>query len=147
MVFTTGHIVGFFYMFLLLLQGSLFLTRVHINRWWMLFQEMLVLIHGTVVAFMQGNQLWPMFAFGFGGVFVITQMHGLGLKRWMKYLVLITYVIGAGMVYNQRGWAQLNEIIRIPIIDYLAVFVLAGILGLVVRLITKLRGGAQTQEV
>jgi hypothetical protein len=147
MVFTTGHIVGFFYMFLLLLQGSLFLTRIHINRWWMLFQEVLVLIHGTVVAFMQGNQLWPMFAFGFGGVFVITQMHGLGLKRWVKYLIFITYVVGAGMVYNQRGWAQLNEIIRIPLIDYLAVFVLAGILGLVSRLVRKVRGAAQTQEV
>jgi hypothetical protein len=147
MVFTTGHIIGFFYMFLLLLQGSLFLTRIHINRWWMLFQEVLVLVHGTVVAFMQGNQLWPMFAFGFGGVFVITQMHGLGLKRWVKYLVLITYVVGAGMVYNQRGWAQLNEIIRIPIIDYLAVFMLAGILSLVMRLVRKVGGAAQTQEV
>ena len=26
----------FLYMFLLLLQGSLFLTRIHINRYWML---------------------------------------------------------------------------------------------------------------
>jgi hypothetical protein len=30
---TSGHIIGFFYMFLLLLQGSLFFTRIHTNRW------------------------------------------------------------------------------------------------------------------
>jgi hypothetical protein len=137
MVFTSGHIVGFFYMFLLLLQGSLFLTRIHINRWWTLFQEVLVLIHGTIVAVMQGNQIWPMFAFGFGGVFVITQMHGLRLKEWVKYIVLLVYLAAAGIVYNQRGWAQLNEIIRIPLIDYLAVFILAGLLWLVMRAFRK----------
>jgi hypothetical protein len=29
---TVGHLAGFFYMVLLLRQGSLFLTRMHINR-------------------------------------------------------------------------------------------------------------------
>ena len=33
---TPGHLVGFLYMFLLLLQGSLFLTRIHLNKWWTL---------------------------------------------------------------------------------------------------------------
>ena len=36
------------------------------------------MIHGTLVAVMQGNGIWPMFLFGFAGIFVITQMHGLG---------------------------------------------------------------------
>ena len=64
---TAGHLVGFFYMFLLFLQGSLFHTRVHVHRWWTLTLEVLVLFHGTMVAVLQGNDLWPMFAFGFGG--------------------------------------------------------------------------------
>jgi len=68
-------------MFLLLLQGSLFLTRIHLNKWWMLVQEVSVAFHGTLFAIMQGNNIWPMFAFGFSGIFIITQMHGLGLKR------------------------------------------------------------------
>ena len=42
--------------------------------------ELMVLVHGTLVAIAQGAGLWPMFFFGFGGIFVITQMHGLGLK-------------------------------------------------------------------
>ena len=36
---TTGHLIGFFYMFLLLLQGSLFLTRIHVNKYWTVVQE------------------------------------------------------------------------------------------------------------
>lgn len=130
MVSTLGHLVGFLYMFLLLLQGSLFFTRIHVNRWWTFFQEFMVLAHGTLVAVMQGNGLWPMFAFGFGGVFIITQMHGLGLSRLARGLILATYIGSVLWVYSERGWAQLNEIIRIPIIDYLAVVVLAAIFGL-----------------
>ena len=82
----SGHLIGFLYMFLLLLQGSLFFTRVHVNRWWTLVLEVSVLAHGTLVAIMQGNRMWPMFAFGFGfgGIFVITQMHGLSWPRWVR---------------------------------------------------------------
>lgn len=126
---TPGHLIGFLYMFLLLLQGSLFFTRVHLNRWWTLTLEVMVLVHGTLVAVMQGNGLWPMFAFGFGGIFVITQMHGLGLSRLWRWLILAVYVVATLAVYSRIGWARLNEIIRIPLIDYLAVFILAGLFG------------------
>jgi hypothetical protein len=127
---TSGHLVGFAYMFLLMIQGSLFFTRLHISRRWTLVQEVAVLLHGTLVAVMQGNQLWPMFAFGFGGVFIITQMHGLGLERWKKGLIAALYGAAALYAYSLRGWGQLNEIIRIPVIDYLAVFVLAGLIAM-----------------
>lgn len=130
MVSTSGHLIGFVYMFLLLLQGSLFFTRVHINKWWTVVNEFTVLIHGTLVAVMQGNGIWPMFAFGFGGIFIITQMHGLGLSRLVRGLLLAIYIGLALWVYSGRGWASLNEIIRIPVIDYLAVLILAGLFGL-----------------
>jgi hypothetical protein len=125
---SSGHLIGFLYMFLLLLQGSLFFTRVHVNRWWTLALEVMVLVHGTLVAVMQGGNLWPMFAFGFGGIFVITQMHGVGLSRWARGLILAGYIGAALWVYNGQ-WLRLNEIIRIPVIDYLAVLALAGLIG------------------
>jgi hypothetical protein len=75
-----GHLLGFFYTFLLLLQGTLFFTRIHVNKWWMFVQEIVVLAHGTIVAVVGGQRLWPMFMFGFAGIFIVTQMHGLGLK-------------------------------------------------------------------
>ncbi len=128
MVSTPGHLVGFAYTFLMLVQGSLFLTRVHVNKWWMFVQESVVLAHGALVAFQQGNNLWPMFAFGFGGIFILTQMHGLGLSWRIRWALVAAYVGLAMMVYNGR-WAGLNEIIRIPVIEYLAVGVLALLIG------------------
>jgi hypothetical protein len=134
MVATSGHLIGFLYMFLLMMQGSLFLTRLHVNRWWMAVQEVSVVIHGTLVAVMQGNGLWPMFFFGFAGVFVLTQMHGLRLKAWIRWTILALYVGGALLTYGQLGWARLNEIVRIPLIEYLAVAVLALVITAGLRL-------------
>ena len=127
---TPGHLVGFLYMFLLLLQGSLFLTRIHLNKWWTLTQEVVVGVHGTLVAIFQGQGLWPMFAFGFAGIFILTQMHGLGWSRLVRWLVGGLYVAAALFIYSGRGWVQLNEIVRIPVIEYLLVFVLAGLIAL-----------------
>ena len=135
---TSGHLIGFLYMFLLMLQGSLLFTRAHVNRWWTLVLEVAVLAHGTLVAIMQGEGMWPMFAFGFGGIFVITQMHGLGWPRWLRAVVLAAYVAGALAGYGPFGWARLSEVLRIPLIDYAAVFALAGIIGGAIGLVRLL---------
>ena len=129
MVGTPGHLAGFFYTFLLMLQGSLFLTRIHVNKWWMLVQEVTVLLHGTVVAIFQGAELWQMFAFGFGAMFVITQMHGLNFSRLTRWLIGLGYAAAVVAVYN-ADWTRLNEIIRIPVIEYLVAFIMAGIIAL-----------------
>jgi hypothetical protein len=136
---TFGHLIGFFYMFLLLLQGSLFLTRIHVNKTWMVVQEVTVAVHGTMVAILQGNGIWPMFAFGFAGLFILTQMHGLNLPRWLKWTFTGIFASGALIVYSSRGWTQLNEIIRIPLIEYLLVFVLAGLVALGIWIVDRFR--------
>ncbi len=140
---TSGHLIGFFYIFMLLLQSSLFFTRIHNNRFWTTILEVSVLLHGTMVAVMQGDDLWPMFAFGFGGIFVITQMHGLGLTRWPRYWILATYIVLVGAVYTWRGLDKISEILRIPAIDYLGVIVLALLFGLGLWLARVLRGKQQ----
>jgi len=134
---TGGHLIGFVYMFLLLIQSSLFFTRIHVNRWWTFVQEITVLFHGTLVALYQAGPggFWPMFFFGFAGIFIITQMHGLGLSRAVRWALSGLYVAGVVAVYAVRGWGNLNEIIRIPMIDYLAVFALAGLIWLIMWLI------------
>lgn len=126
---TSGHLIGFLYMFFLLLQGSLFFTRIHINRYWTFVQEVTVLAHGTLVAVMQGNGMWPMFFFGFAGILVISQMHGLGLPKWARWLILALYIGGAVVIYNGRGIENIHQITWIPVIDYLGVLILAGIIG------------------
>jgi hypothetical protein len=141
---TTAHLIGFVYMFLLMLQGSLFFTRAHLNRWWTVTLEVMVLVHGTLVAVMQGNGIWPMFAFGFAGIFVITQMNGLGLSFKTRALILAAFIVSTLWVYSGRGWIKLNEIIRIPLIEYLAVFLLAGLIGGGLWLAKRIRGVGKT---
>lgn len=138
---TNGHLIGFFYTFLLLLQSSLFFTRIHTNKWWTFAQEFIVLIHGTLVAIMQAGTdgFWPMFFFGFGGIFIITQMHGLGLSFWTRMGFAGVYIAGVAAVYARRGWGHLNEVVRIPVIDYVAVFVLVGIVWLCLRVSAVVR--------
>lgn len=141
---TSGHLIGFLYMFLLMLQGSLFLTRAHVNRNWTFVQEFAVLLHGTLVAWQQGNGIWPMFAFGFGGIFVITQMYGLGLSKNVRFGLILLYAGLVTWVYSGRGWGKLNEIIRIPVIDYLLVFVLTGLFAGGLWIARKLRPSSLT---
>lgn len=138
---TNGHLIGFFYTFLLLVQSSLFFTRVHVNKWWTFAMEFIVLIHGTLVAIMQAgmNGFWPMFFFGFGGIFIITQMHGLGLSFATRIILGGAYILGVFVMYAQRGWNNVNEVIRIPIIDYVSVFLLIGILWCCIRVAALFR--------
>jgi len=136
---------GFFYMFLLLLQGSLFFTRIHTNRWWTLAQEVIVLAHGALVAVMQGNELWRMFAFGFAGIFVITQMHGLGLSRRTRWVILTLYITAALVVYGLYDITNIHQILWIPIIEYLGVLLLAGIFGAGLWMARRIRGRQNMQ--
>jgi len=81
----------------------------------------------------QGNGIWPMFLFGFAALFVVTQMYGLGLSRGWRWTFIAAYVVGVLVVYSGRGWGMLNEIVRIPVIEYGLVFVLALIIWLLAR--------------
>ena len=132
---TSGHLWGFFYTLVLMLQGSLFFTRLHVNRWWTLLLEVLVLVHGTAVAVDQGNRLWPMFFFGFSAIFVITQMHGLGLSRRTRVGLALIWLAAIGWVYREQPSRALGEVLRIPIVDYVSVGVLCLLLGLLVAVL------------
>ena len=125
---TWGHLMGFFYMFMLFAQSALIFNRAHINNWWTFFLEFFVLIHGTMVAVLQGNNMWPMFAFGFGAMLVLTQMYGLGLKTWTKRMLAIGFIVITIATYTFMGrLSQWNEIIRIPVLDYMVIFLIYGI--------------------
>lgn len=117
---TAGHLAGFFYMFVLLLQSSLFFTKVHINRIWTFLVEFLVLPHSIFTALMQGNAMVPMFLFGFLGMLVVAQMYGLGLPRWGRWAIGLGYIAAVVLVYvvllGQP--ARMNEVLRIPLLDY-----------------------------
>lgn len=143
---TWGHLVGFLYMFMLFVQSALIFNRAHLNRWWTFLLEVFVVIHGTVVAILQGNGLWPMFAFGFGGMIILTQMYGLGLNTWTKRGLAIGFIVLVVTYYAMSGnISGLNEVIRIPIIDYAVIFLLYGIYLLINWIIDVFKRPAQLE--
>lgn len=141
---SAGHLWGFLYTFLLLLQGSLFFTRVHVNKWWGFALETVVLLHGTLVAVAAGNGLWQMFFFGFAGIVVITTMHGLGLPRPVRLGILGLYLAAALLVYSQIGLTKIHQITWIPATYYVVLFVLAGLIAGGLWLAQKLGAGRRT---
>ena len=133
MELTAGHLVGFFYMFLLFIQGGFIFTRVHTNRVWTFVLEGSVLVHGVIVALVAGQDFWPMFAFGFLFLVLVTQMHGLGLGRATRWAIALASLAAVLWVYSGRGWAQMNEVLRIPVIDYALVLLIGLLLTVLVR--------------
>lgn len=101
---TSGHLAGFAYTFLLLLQSSLFFTRYHTNRVWTMLLETLFLVHGALVAAFIMNPddhtFWSMFLFGGMAVFLITHLHGLGLSTRGKMIVATPFVASMVTFYS-----------------------------------------------
>lgn len=128
MIPTWGHLVGFIHVVLVMAQGSLMFLRVHLNKRWMFLLEILVLPHAVQVALNQSSNIWPMFFFGFAAIFLVTQMHGLGLKPWLRQLFYSSFLLLTLYVYLVlREPYQVNEVLRIPLIEYLVLFVMYGI--------------------
>lgn len=137
---TWGHLIGFIHVVLVMAQGSLMFLRVHLNKRWMLLLEILVLPHAFQVALNQGSDIWPMFFFGFAAIFLVTQMHGLGLKPWARQLFYGSFLLLALYVYLvMREPYQVNEVLRIPLIEYLVLFIMYGIFLAGAWLVSRLR--------
>lgn len=117
---TWAHLIGFLYMFLLLLQSSLIFNRIHTNLWWTFTLEITVLLHSVIVALMMGRGKWPMFLFGFAGILIITQIHGLPIGNWIKRIIYGVFLVSVLATYGltERGFGKLHEITHIPIIEY-----------------------------
>jgi len=134
MDFTSGHLLGFTYMFLLLLQSSLFFTRMHVNPYWTIVQELSVVIHAVIVAIMNTDG-WPRFLTGFLGLFVITQMHGLGLSRATRWVIGLAYIGLLAVVYSRPGTNHVIEAMMIPAFELVAVFILSFLVWIISRLV------------
>jgi hypothetical protein len=122
-----GHLLGTFYILLLLLQGSMFFTRFHRDKMWTMLLEVFVLIHGAMVAYLTiPGAHWQMFLFGFATLFVITQMHGIGLGRRARWGIVMTYLLCVLYTYWGRGLTFL-EVGRIPAAEFALVYLFAAL--------------------
>lgn len=120
-----GLLTGFFYMFLLFMQLSFAGTRIHTAIGWLTVLELTVGLHGPAISLQKhlaeggaGSifaDTWPMFLFGFVGVFVLTGQYGFRLGKAGRALVFATYAALAILVYSFRGFGRLFEISFIPV--------------------------------
>jgi hypothetical protein len=133
---TAGHLAGFAYMMMLMLQGSLLFTRFHTNRWWTMFLETTFVIHGALVAYfiMQKgeNGPWSMFMFGGIAVFLITQLHGLGLSLKGKLAIALP-LIGAIIGFYSFMPEHVMGLARLPMIMYAGTFLMFGVVWVLIR--------------
>ncbi len=130
---------GFFFMGLLFTQMALAYTRIHLNKGWVLLVESYVVIHATIVAIAQwldfGSDppMWPMFLLGFLAMLVFTYIHGLGLKNWLRWSIVVAYFVLIVFMYIPQPFGfgrELTYFLRleflwIPIILFLIAFIAA----------------------
>jgi hypothetical protein len=120
-----GHLVGFLYMALLMLQSSLLFTYAHRDRRWTFVLELMVLPHALTTAISKRNQLAPMFGFGFLGMLLIAQSYNFKLPPRLRRLAYASYLFAATAIFAQRRELhRLPDILRIPLLEYAVVAVL-----------------------
>ena len=105
---TSGHLAGFAYMSLLILQSSLFFTRFHTNRWWTVFLEFLFVVtrldggvHHHERAGAHAVVIFPVWRHSVP--FLIIQMHGLGLSTKAKLAIAAPPLRHHGRVLRGRA--------------------------------------------
>lgn len=128
-----SHLGGLYHMLLLFVQSSLLFTQAHLDPRWTLALEMLVLPHSVITTLQKRSGFAGMFSFGFMGMFVLTQMHGLGLSRRIKLGLGVGYGAAALAWYGGRGQiTKLPDAMRVPALEY-------GIVGLLAALTLLIR--------
>ena len=131
---TYGLLSGFFYMYLLFTQLSLFNTKIHFNMNWLVLLETMVAVHGTLITIQKANPIWPMFLSGFLFMFAFTYVFGLTRKKNVHITVLILYLVSVVLMYYFRGFDKLYEVSFIPVALYGGGLVLIIILRITGRL-------------
>lgn len=141
-----GLLVGFFYLFLLLAQLSFANTEVHFSSAWIAILELLVGLHGPLIAIQKAiagqdagsnglsfagpGGIWIIFASGFLFMFAFTGQYSFRMPGWGRAMVFALYgaiVIG---LYSQRGFGRLYEVTFIPAALYGGTFVFAVLMRL-----------------
>ena len=137
---TWGHLLGFFYMFLLMLQMSLAYTTIHTKIGWVTVLESFVALHGTVVALVAGQTMWSMFLFGFTMMFIVTGLYGVVKHKGLRIAFTGLYLAAAVLVYSgvlgtRNQLSSIHQIFWIPVILYGLVFVFVGMYHVAMKLV------------
>jgi hypothetical protein len=144
-----GLLLGFFYMFLLLVQLSFANTEIHFSKGWVALLELMVGLHGPAIAIQKALTAdgsaplslerfeagtWIMFLTGFLFMFVFTGQFGLNWPKWARALVFAAYT---ALTVGLFAWWDLGRaymVVFIPTALYGCALGYGAILELLVRL-------------
>jgi hypothetical protein len=128
-----AHLGGTLHTLLIFVQSAMLFTEAHRDPRWTLLLELLVLPHAVITTGQNRSGYAAMFTFGFLGVFVLGQMHGLGLSRRVRAAIAVGYTAAVLAWYGGRGqWRQLHRVLHVPALEY-------GVVALLVLLTLLLR--------
>jgi hypothetical protein len=134
-----GHLIGFMYAFMMMTQQALTYTDLHVNPYWTTALELMVVPHAIHAAMINRNDLLATFGFGLGAVYLITQMHGLGLPSWARTGLYAGYAAAVTLTYGRlRPPGRIYEIARVPALEYGCVALLA-LLAYLLRRLPRLK--------
>jgi hypothetical protein len=71
---------------------------------------------------------WPMFLFGFLGVFMVTQMYGLPLSQKMRWLLWSLFIGLIIVVYSFEGWETSYEVVFVAGTEWASAILVAGLI-------------------
>jgi hypothetical protein len=141
------HYTGLFHTLLLFVQSALIYTKAHRDPRWTLALELMVLPHAVISTLYKRSGLGAMFTFSLLAMFVVNQMHGLGLSKRARWTIGTGYATTVLAYYGlRREWHRLPDVLRVPILEYgvLGVLVLLSLLIRAVRQIGDRRRGDRT---
>jgi hypothetical protein len=145
---TLGHLAGTFYTIMLMLQGSLFFTSFHTNRWWTAFLEVFVAIHGAMVAYMMlgtGRGAHPtlFLVAGLGGLTLI-QMWGVPLTARQRQIIGLTFIV-ATIVYYIFLPDPPEKLPIVMLLRYVGIALIALVLWLLFKTFALVNGASRNQ--
>jgi len=127
------HYTGLFHTLLLFVQSGLIYTKAHRDPRWTLALELMVLPHAVISTLYKRSGLGAMFTFSLLAMFVVNQMHGLGLSKRARWTIGTGYATTVLAYYGlRREWHRLPDVLRVPILEY-------GVLGVLVLLSLLIR--------
>ena len=120
-----GHVFGFAHVWMVMFQGSMMYTTAHLNKYWRMICEAWVFLHGMVISMQTlSSNSWPMFTFGFGAIFAMTQVPGLPCLQDRHVVLRLLPTVIFAVVYvlvfvATPGWTKPQVFVFIPSAEYL----------------------------
>ena len=124
-------------------------TTAHLNRYWRMVCEAWVFVHGMVISMQTlSSESWPMFTFGFGAIFALTQVPGLPClqhRHWiLRSIPLIVFLVAYVVTYvSIQKWTKPHVVVFIPMAEYMGAMALNGAMWLLLRCLNRGTTNAQ----